>query len=240
MNLFKQIADQHYRHLPVGWRVNRLKYFARVQNSNVDKKSNDNEDPVLLCNYTDVYYNGAITPDLPFMEATATREEVASFTLRGGQVIITKDSESWNDIAIPALVLSDMPGVLCGYHLSVLTPYEGELDGPFLAWLCRADALNDQFKLSANGVTRFGLGQYAMKNAIVAVPNLVTQKAIASFLDSRSAQIDDLIRQLSGETFSTKGQREEAMRNGSLCGLLLQYRAALINAAVTGQIEGLR
>ena len=67
------------------------------------------------------------------------------------------------------------------------------LDGGFLAWLCRADVLNDQFKLSANGVTRFGLGQYAMKNAVVTFPALETQKRIAAFLDKKTAQIDALI-----------------------------------------------
>lgn len=96
------------------------------------------------------------------MEGSATEGEIKRFHLRRGQVIITKDSEAWNDIGIPALVIEDMPDVLCGYHLSVfeLGP---EMDGSFLAWLCRAEPLNDQFKLGANGVTRFGLGQNPMR-----------------------------------------------------------------------------
>lgn len=193
MSLFDQVSSQHYTAPPSGWITRRIKHVADVQTSNVDKVAADDEEPVRLCNYTDVYYNDRITPNLTFMEATATAKEIERFTLRAGQVIITKDSEGWDDIGIPALVAEDMPGTLCGYHLAIFTPSGDKLDGDFLAWLCRADALNDQFKLSANGVTRFGLGQYAMKNAVVGLPPLETQKLIAAFLDEKTARIDALI-----------------------------------------------
>lgn len=145
-----------YGELPRGWRLEKLKFFAGVRNSNVDKSVSEDEEPVRLCNYTDVYYNDRITADLQFKEGSATEAEIERFQLKRGQVIITKDSEGWDDIGIPALVAEDMPEVLCGYHLSVFQPGP-DLDGAFLAWLCRSDPLNDQFKLGANGVTRFGL-----------------------------------------------------------------------------------
>ncbi len=228
-----------YGSLPSGWRLEKLKFFATVRNSNVDKTTADDEERVRLCNYTDVYYNDRITSSLDFMVGSATKIEIERFQLKRGQVILTKDSEEWDDIGIPALVVEDMPGVLCGYHLTVLEPGV-DLDGGFLAWLCRAEPLNDQFKLGANGVTRYGLGQYAMKNAFIAIPPLKTQRRISAFLDKKTSEIDSLIRQLSGDSYTTKGQREAAVGNGSLCGLLLEYRSAVINAAVTGQIEGLR
>ena len=184
--------QQAYGTLPPGWKLEKLKLFANVRNSNVDKTINEDEEPVRLCNYTDVYYNDRITPDLPFMEGSATKAEIERFQLKRGQVIITKDSEGWDDIGIPALVTEDMPDVLCGYHLSVFEPGT-DLDSGFLVWLCRADPLNDQFKLSANGVTRFGLGQYPMKNAFVVLPPLDTQRRIVRFLDDKTARIDALI-----------------------------------------------
>ncbi len=181
-----------YRELPSGWKLEKLKFFANIRNSNVDKTISEDEEPVRLCNYTDVYYNDRITPNLHFMDGSATEMEVERFQLKRDQVIITKDSEAWDDIGIPAWVAEDMPKVLCGYHLSVLEP-SPDLDGSFLAWLCRAGPLNDQFKLAANGVTRFGLGQYAIKNAFIALPPLDTQRLIARFLDRKAAQIDGLI-----------------------------------------------
>ncbi|MCK1472833.1 restriction endonuclease subunit S [Bradyrhizobium sp. CW10] len=192
MTTVPEKVEQAYGQLPAGWRLEKLKFFASVFNSNVDKTIAENEEPVRLCNYTDVYYNNHITPDLDFMEGSATTAEVEKFQLKGGQVIITKDSEGWDDIGIPALVTEDMPNVLCGYHLSVLEPGL-DLDGGFLSWLCRSEPLNDQFKLGANGVTRYGLGQYPMKNAYIALPRVETQRRIARFLDEKTARIDALI-----------------------------------------------
>lgn len=208
-----------YGELPPGWRLEKLKFFAAVRNSNVDKAIGDDEEPVRLCNYTDVYYNDRITSEISFMEGSATKVEIERFRLKSGQVIITKDSEGWDDIGIPALVAEDMPDVLCGYHLSVFEPGE-ELDGGFLAWLCRSAPLNDQFKLAANGVTRFGLGQYPTKNAFVALPPLETQPRIARFLDEKTARIDGLIE-----------------KKRSLLDRLAEKRQALITRAVTKGLD---
>jgi len=204
-----------YGSLPAHWRLEKLKFSAFVFNSNVDKTIADDEYPVRLCNYTDVYYNDRITPDLEFMDGSATVAEIEKFQLKRNQVIITKDSEEWDDIGIPALVSEDMPGVLCGYHLSIFEPGP-ELDGSFLSWLCRSDPLNDQFKLGANGVTRYGLGQYPMKNAFIALPPLEIQKRIAAFLDEKTKQIDSLIA-----------------KKQILLKLLAEKRQAIINQAVT-------
>ena len=211
-----------YRELPSGWKVEKLKFFANIRNSNVDKTVSEDEKPVRLCNYTDVYYHDRITADLDFIDGSATEAEIERFQLKSGQVIITKDSEAWDDIGIPAFVTEDMSDVLCGYHLSVFEPGQ-ELDGGFLAWLCRAEPLNDQFKLAANGVTRYGLGQYPMKNALIALPPLDTQRRIARFLDEKTARIDAIASQVR-------------------CSIeyLREYRSALITATVTGQLTGLR
>lgn len=215
MTTVPEKVQQAYGPLPDGWRLEKLKFFSQVRNSNVDKTVTEDEEPVRLCNYTDVYYNDRITPDLDFMQGSATEVEIEKFQLKRGQVIITKDSEGWEDIGIPALVTEDMPEVLCGYHLSVLEPGR-ELDGGFLAWLCRSEPLNDQFKLGANGVTRYGLGQYPMKNAFVAISPIETQRQIARFLDAKTARIDGLIE-----------------KKRALLDRLAEKRQALITNAVT-------
>lgn len=204
-----------YRELPPGWKLEKLKFFANIRNSNVDKTISEDEEPVRLCNYTDVYYHDRITTDLSFMEGSATEAEIERFQLKHGQVIVTKDSEGWDDIGIPAFVAEDMPGVLCGYHLSVFEPGP-QLDGGFLAWLCRAEPLNDQLKVAANGVTRYGLGQYPMKNAFIVLPPLDTQRRITRFLDETTARIDGLIE-----------------KKRVLLDRLAERRQALITRAVT-------
>ena len=219
MTTVPETVLEAYGTLPDSWRLEKLRFFAEVRNSNVDKVIDDNEEPVRLCNYTDVYYNDRITPNLDFMEGSATDYEIERFQLRRGQVILTKDSESWDDIGIPALVAEDMPDVLCGYHLTVFEPGD-ELNGGFLAWLCRSGPLNDQFKVAANGVTRYGLGLDAIKSAFVALPPRNVQRRIAHYLDKKSARIDALL------------EKKRALLNR-----LAEKRQALITHAVTHGLD---
>lgn len=202
--------------VPSHWRVEKLKFSAHIRASNVDKHSHDGEIPIRLCNYSDVYNNGRITADLPFMEATAATNEIEKFSLRAGDVIITKDSESWDDIAVPAYVPQDIDGVLCGYHLAQIHPHSNELDGAYLCYLLKSQAMNRQFQVSANGVTRFGLSVYYVDNATILIPPLDEQRAIVRFLDAKTAQIAELI---------AKKER--------LVQLLAEKRVATIAQAVT-------
>ena len=90
--------------------------------SNVDKVLASGERPVRLCNYSDVYHNEFISPQMEFMQATASDDEIAKFSLIAGDVVITKDSESWDDIGVPALVIESSKDLVCGYHLALLRP----------------------------------------------------------------------------------------------------------------------
>ena len=202
--------------IPDHWAVHRLKHVASIQFSSVDKHTIDGEEPVRLCNYVDVYYNDFIKEGIEFMAATATRSEIARFRLRHGDVLVTKDSESWDDIAVPAYVAEELDGVLCGYHLAHIRPDLQKLIGEYLFRAFRSSGINDQFRVAANGITRFGLGKYWLDNGLFLVPPLEEQKAIASFLDRETARIDALIE---------KKQRQIE--------LIQEKRAALISHAVT-------
>ena len=205
--------------IPAHWDVRRLKTLASVQLSNVDKKTVEGQAPVRLCNYVDVYYNDFVTAGLKFMNATATPEQVRRFMLRAGDVLITKDSESWNDIAVPAVVVEDLTNVLCGYHLAQIKPRSG-LDGRFLARQFSAIGSRDQFHLAANGITRFGLGGDAIRSGLFPIAPIKEQQAIADFLDRETARTDELV---------TRKER--------LIELLQEKRTALITRAVTQGLD---
>ena len=44
------------------------------------------------------------------------------FRLLTDDVIITKDSEAWDDIGVPALVTVAAEDLISGYHLAILRP----------------------------------------------------------------------------------------------------------------------
>ncbi|MBN1992413.1 MAG: restriction endonuclease subunit S [Anaerolineae bacterium] len=179
--------------VPEHWEIRRLKHIAATAFSNVDKHSRDEDIPVRLCNYTDVYYNDFITADLELMPSTASPSEVRRFGLKQGDVIVTKDSESWDDIAVPALVTEEFKDVVCGYHLALIRPHETRVDGRYLFRSFSSFGIDDQYKMAANGITRYGLGKYDLDNSLFLIPPLAEQQAIANFLDQETAVIDTLI-----------------------------------------------
>ena len=205
--------------IPVHWEVRRLKSLAVVQLSNVDKKSEEGQAAVGLCNYVDVYYNERISSDVDFMAATASEDQIRRFSLRKGDVLITKDSESWTDIAVPAVVSQDLPDVLCGYHLAHIRPGDN-CDGAFLSRAFSAAGPRNQYEIAANGITRFGLTGDAIREGVFPVPPLPEQQAIAAFLDQETARIDALV---------AKKER--------LIELLQEKRTALITRAVTKGLD---
>jgi type I restriction enzyme S subunit len=201
--------------VPAHWTVRRLKRACDVFPSNVDKKMHEGETPVLLCNYTDVYYNESIVEGMDLMSATASEDQIAKFTLRAGDTIITKDSETADDIAIAAHVPADLPGVVCGYHLSMVRP-RSEARGAFVKRLFDSAYAKACFAVRANGLTRVGLGQYELDNVELPFPPVAEQAAIAVFLDRETAKIDALV---------AEQQR--------LIDLLKEKRQAVISHAVT-------
>lgn len=80
--------------IPVEWEVKKLGDISNVFLSNVDKKTVDGEDPILLCKYMDVYNNRYIKGHFNFMPATATETQITTFKLQVDDVIFTKDSET--------------------------------------------------------------------------------------------------------------------------------------------------
>lgn len=205
--------------VPAHWETLPLKHICSVFPSNVDKKSYDDQTPVRLCNYTDVYYNEVIVESMPFMLATATGEQIAKFRLRAGDTIITKDSESANDIAIAAYVPADLNDVICGYHLSVVRPRE-KACGAFIKRFFDSHFARACFEIAANGLTRVGLSQYAIDNVLVPTPPVVEQTAIATFLNHETAKIDELVAE-----------------QQNLIALLKEKRQALISHAVTKGLD---
>jgi type I restriction enzyme S subunit len=196
--------------------VKRLKTLAVFMVSNVDKVSKDDELPVRLCNYTDVYYHDQITSDMALMEATATSEEIRKFHLKVDDVVITKDSEDWRDIAVPARIIETAPDLLCGYHLAVISPNLNKLEGSYLFRAFQSCAINQQFQIAASGVTRYGLPKSSIGEALLPVPPLSEQTVIADFLDRETGRIDMLMA-----------------KKRLLIELLREKRSALISRTVT-------
>ena len=206
--------------VPEHWWVRRVANIADMRVSNVDKHVREGEEPIRLCNYVDVYHNDRIRADISFMPATAKKAEIRRFRMAAGDVLLTKDSEDWTDIGVPALVEYAADDLVCGYHLAMLRPSSAFLDSGYLFRALGDSGVARQFRVAANGVTRYGLSRNAIRSVRIPLPPLPEQNTIARFMDDADRRIRRYIR-----------------AKERLIELLDERKRALIHEAVTGRID---
>ena len=173
------------------WRQVELVDACEVIVSPVDKKTVDGELPVKLCNYTDVYYNNAIDSKIDFMAATAKPREIEKFSIIPDDVIITKDSETPDDIGVPAYVKETIDDLLCGYHLTILRPKKLTI-GKYMCYALTSPRVKYDFYRFANGITRFGLTKESYQKIKIPLPPPTEQKRIANILDTAEKEVEFL------------------------------------------------
>jgi type I restriction enzyme S subunit len=206
--------------VPEHWEVRRLRTITEIRVSNVDKHIKEGETPVRLCNYVDVYKNDRITERMDFMRATATSEEIAQSRLSWGDVLITKDSETWDDIAVPALVTEPASDLISGYHLALLRPLTGLVSGEYLFRALQSRAVACQFHVEAKGVTRYGLSHQAIGSVRLPLPHIPEQTAIVRYLDYIDRRVRRYVR-----------------AKQKLIDLLEEEKQAIIHRAVTRGVD---
>ena len=208
-----------YKHTKIGWipkewEIAPVAHMVEIILSNVDKHIHSDEQVVKLCNYTDVYYNNHITNSISFASATATLREIQKFSIKLHDVIITKDSESSEDIAVPAIVTKSLDNVLCGYHLAILRPNELKIKSNFLYYILQNQHVRYGFSKRANGVTRFGLGLDSISKTNLILPPIPEQEKIAAILSTWDEAIDQ-----TKELLSSKKSQMKALMQQLLTGI---------------------
>jgi len=206
--------------IPSHWGVIRLKYFNEVYSSSVDRYVYEDELQVSVCHYPDVYNNEFINEDIKLNKGSCSYVEFERFQLKKGLVIITKDSESPDDIGIPCYVETNLKNVVCGYHLSIIYKSKDYISSKFLFRFIQSDIVRCHFEVHSKGITRFGLGKSIIENLFVNLPPLSEQHQIVEYLDEQTNKIDT--------TIEKETNRIE---------LLKEYRQSLISEVVMGKID---
>ena len=133
--------------------------------------------------------------------------------------MITKDSETASDIAVPTYIKEDLTNVVCGYHLAMIRTYQRSYS-KYLFRALQTKLFNTQFEVCSNGITRVGLGNSDLKNGYFLVPSEKEQIEIAEFIEMGTTKIANAI--------SLKEQEIDKLK---------EYKASLINSAVTGKVK---
>ncbi|MEA3485851.1 MAG: restriction endonuclease subunit S [Candidatus Aerophobetes bacterium] len=163
--------------IPKEWDIFQINECIDPVMSNVDKHVYENEIKILLCNYMDVYDNRYLSKNISFSNGSVNASEIQRFSLKPQDVIITKDSETPDDIAVPTVVIENIENLICGYHLCILRSKDLQrLNGEFLMLQLQIQEINNQFARKANGSTRYGLTIDAIEKVYIKIPKMINEQ----------------------------------------------------------------
>ena len=117
--------------------------------------------------------------------------EIEKFSIVEGDVIITKDSETPDDIGVPAYIKESVDNLLCGYHLAILRPKK-HIIGEYVCYALISPRVKYDFYRFANGITRFGLTMESYQKIKISLPLLSEQKRIVNLLDTARKEVEVL------------------------------------------------
>lgn len=125
------------------------------------------------------------------MFATARPNEISKFQLKKGQVALTKDSETRDDIGVPTYIADDFDDVILGYHCALITPNKDILDGRYLNALLHTDYAKKYFACNASGSgQRYALSVEALNSFPVPMIPLRNQERIGEIFSALDKKIE--------------------------------------------------
>ena len=125
------------------------------------------------------------------MLATARPNEISKFQLKKGQVALTKDSETRDDIGISTYIADDFENVILGYHCALISPNKDILDGCYLNALLHTDYAKKYFACNASGSgQRYALSVEALNSFPVPIIPLHEQKQIGEIFSALDKKIE--------------------------------------------------
>lgn len=200
--------------IPEHWTVRRMKFNsyikARVGWHGLNSSEYQPEGPCLVTG-TD-FDKGSIDWSGCYHVDLVRYDEDPFIQLRVGDVLITKDGTIGK-----VAVVRDLPGpATLNSGVFVVRPNRPDYTSRYLYWALQSPVFSDFIGYYSKGSTIEHLYQDTFQNLPLVLPSDSEQTTIASYLDRKTAEIDDLI---------AKKQR--------LISLLNEEKTAIINHAVT-------
>lgn len=205
--------------VPEHWKIVRLKALGGLQNGisqSGDYFGEDFEYPFI--SYSDVYKN--IEIPYPSGRANSTIEDRTRYSVQEGDVLFTRTSETIEEIGFAATCTNTINNAVFSGFLIRFRPNSDKLYKGYSKYYFRSDIHRAYFVKEMNLVTRASLSQDLLKNLFVLIPSYSEQQSIASYLDTKCAEIEALI--------AIKQAKIEELK---------EYKKSVIYEYVTGKKE---
>ena len=205
--------------IPEGWLLSKLRYCGSIQNG-ISKSSEYFGTGYPFISYGNVYRDELGKPEL-FGRIESSQEEQARYSVKRGDILFTRTSETIDEVGIAAGALTDIEKSCFAGFLMRFRPYPDVLLLPeYAAYYFRSDIYRQHLTREMVLVTRASLGQQLLGGITVLLPPLPEQRAIADYLDVKTAEIDSIIAD-----------------KRTLIDKLREYRKSLISETVTGKFK---
>ena len=175
------------------WVEKTIEELGDLTGAGVDKKSYQDETPVRLVNYLDVFRRDYIyNNELDFWVTAKETKKIQCNVLRG-DVFFTPSSEMPYDIALSAVAMEDMPNVCYSYHIYRLR-FREDIDELYRAYMFKSKAFYEQANQTCEGSgKRYVISLTKFKQMTVYYPSdKGEQHAIASILSAMDTEIASL------------------------------------------------
>nr|WP_281354762.1 restriction endonuclease subunit S [Rhodovulum strictum] len=204
--------------IPAHWTVMKLGYLGRCANGiNIGGNAFGSGFPFI--SYSDVYKNRALPVTVSGL-VLSTENDRRAYSVEAGDVFFTRTSETIEEIGFSSVCFETIENAVFAGFLIRFRPRKGQFAPVFSKYAFQHSGLRSYFAKEMNLITRASLSQNLLRNMPVALPPLREQESIGHSLNALECKVQAI-----------------AEKTRLTVQKLREYRATLITAAVTGQID---
>lgn len=209
--------------IPVGWEVKKIKQLGHVQGrigfkgyTSQDLVDEDEAGRAIVLGGTNIMKNGTISYDKITYLSAYKFFESPEIMLKGGEILITKVGAGTGE---SALYKFKEDRVTINPNVMIIKP-KINTSGKFINYYLLSNHIkNDMFLESNKSGAQPAINQDYVKNLRIVIPTIDVQENIVNYLDQKTAEIDNLISDITVQIEKLK-----------------EYRQAIISEAVTGKV----
>jgi type I restriction enzyme, S subunit len=214
---YKDSAIEWLGEVPEHWEALRIKDVGLNGLTNgIFKKKDDFGFGVKLINVSDLYQDNNLINYERLDRVNATENEVNKYIALEGDIFFVRSSLKLEGIGISALLEKTKEKTVFECHIIRFRPDSRSIHSKLLKYILNSEILKSRFIIVSKTVTMTTISQEKISSIELVLPPLSEQKAIAHYLDTKTAQIDRKIDLLT----------QKAERYGNL-------KQSLINETVT-------
>ena len=208
--------------IPEHWDLSRFRNIFNLSKGLTITKENLTESGVFCVNYGEIHSKFGFEVNPEINELKCVHEDYLksdpNSLLKKGDFLFADTSEDISGSGNFTYLNSDIP-TFAGYHTVIARP-KHELNSRFFAYLFDSVSFRNQIRVRVKGVKVFSITQSILKDPFIWLPPSEEQNKIVTFLDNQVKLIFNAIELKKGEIEKLK-----------------EYKATLINSAVTGKIK---